>query len=434
MGIKRVFQFNNGSELVPSQVENEIAGIVGCINRLGIINVKDHGAKGDGVADDTDAIDSAISTGSRVFFPRGTYLTTGNHTVSDGKIVGYGSAAVEIKRSSGTNPVFTVTGSGEISGLTVNGNSLAGSGIIFNGSQYGSMRDVAIKSVAASSYALQITGCYYLSFQEIKMSGNSYGHIYFNDSYYSTFERIRMTGTSSDYGIKFSSGGITDLNFYDTYMESAINMTTTGIRDLRFIGMRVRIDTMPSGGWWQATNTVGGGGSEVAQVTLEHCTVLRTVSSAVPIFDVNTYQLFLKDIHIDDAVSAADWPVIRDRGTRNMRLQDFTVESTNAWVLFSSASVGGTFTDANAVNYTQGVTGTATWGNQLVGGDVSARISVRNSNINHAIRNSTGNRGGYIFQHILGNIDLTNCAVGEKNFVFNHNGTLTDPNATKVGF
>lgn len=53
---------------------------------LGWTNVKDHGAVGDGIADDTTAITTAIaalpSTGAVLYFPPGTYLTSGGFTIS----------------------------------------------------------------------------------------------------------------------------------------------------------------------------------------------------------------------------------------------------------------------------------------------------------------------------------------------------------------
>lgn len=48
------------------------------------LNVKDFGAKGDGVSDDTAAIAAAIATGgagATIFFPAGTYLVTGNPAI-----------------------------------------------------------------------------------------------------------------------------------------------------------------------------------------------------------------------------------------------------------------------------------------------------------------------------------------------------------------
>ncbi len=49
------------------------------------VSVKDFGAVGDGVTDDTTAIQAAInsmsSTGGRVFFPSGTYLVNSGITL-----------------------------------------------------------------------------------------------------------------------------------------------------------------------------------------------------------------------------------------------------------------------------------------------------------------------------------------------------------------
>jgi hypothetical protein len=53
--------------------------------RLGIANVKDYGAVGNGIANDTAAIQAAVDTGLDVYLPAGTYLVTsqGNHPVNN---------------------------------------------------------------------------------------------------------------------------------------------------------------------------------------------------------------------------------------------------------------------------------------------------------------------------------------------------------------
>src|SRR5579885_2890154 len=70
-------------------------------------NVKQFGALGDGITDDTSAIASAItaatSSGGIVFFPAGTYLTTTQTLVSNVILAGAGEGATIIKLKNATN-------------------------------------------------------------------------------------------------------------------------------------------------------------------------------------------------------------------------------------------------------------------------------------------------------------------------------------------
>lgn len=100
-----------------------------------VVSVKDFGAIGDGVADDTAAINAAIAaSGGAIYFPAGTYLTTGNHTLTTHHIVGESRNASIIKRSSGTNPVFIALNgtsrAASASDLAIDGNGLHGHGIV----------------------------------------------------------------------------------------------------------------------------------------------------------------------------------------------------------------------------------------------------------------------------------------------------------------
>ena len=51
-------------------------------------SVRDFGAVGDGVADDTTAIQNAINASDAVFLPEGTYKVTGTLTSSSSNIYG----------------------------------------------------------------------------------------------------------------------------------------------------------------------------------------------------------------------------------------------------------------------------------------------------------------------------------------------------------
>lgn len=112
-----------------------------------VFNVKDYGAKGDGVADDTTAIQSAINalpaSGGTVFFPAGTYIINGNigsvaafgvilALPNNASAIGAGMGATVIKLAAGatqTQPRMIGNATGattgiHISDLTLDGNRL----------------------------------------------------------------------------------------------------------------------------------------------------------------------------------------------------------------------------------------------------------------------------------------------------------------------
>lgn len=77
-----------------------------------VVSVKDFGAVGNGVADDTAAINSALLASPAVFLPTGTYRTTAPITLNDSNIlVGAGITSV-IKNITGSSVIQSITPTG----------------------------------------------------------------------------------------------------------------------------------------------------------------------------------------------------------------------------------------------------------------------------------------------------------------------------------
>ena len=75
------------------------------------VSVRDFGATGDGVADDTGAIQNAINAHGRVFIPPGTYRMTGPLVITENKHVFGAGPATILHADNDSIDIVTVTGS-----------------------------------------------------------------------------------------------------------------------------------------------------------------------------------------------------------------------------------------------------------------------------------------------------------------------------------
>ncbi len=153
-------------------------------DQYGVVNVKDYGAVGDGVHDDTAAIQTAIATaktagGGKIYLPCGSYKVTSTLIIdasiyiesNDATILWYG----------GASPVFTLGGNGVtilyrlgLTGLKIDGRGLATIGLNIKDLQDAVFNDIEIKSCTANAIYItntiglgQPTG--FLRFEKIKI-------------------------------------------------------------------------------------------------------------------------------------------------------------------------------------------------------------------------------------------------------------------------
>lgn len=119
-----------------------------------VVSVKDYGAVGDGVTDDTVAIQAAINTGFNLVFPAGTYLAN-NLTQSTNfqRFYAYGQVTIA-KNANGA----LLTSSGnyvEFDGIQFVGTGYTGNNVVCTGSN---PRFVNCSSYGAAGRALKATG------------------------------------------------------------------------------------------------------------------------------------------------------------------------------------------------------------------------------------------------------------------------------------
>jgi hypothetical protein len=146
-----------------------------------VVSVKDFGAVGNNVADDTAAIQAALNTGKRVYFPNGTYVTSAAITMSSANQMIGESIASTIIKCSGAHNAVTITDTSvienyncRIENMSFNGNSVGivgiqvGSGLNFSARHQ--IRSVAVYGF--TSHGIHMLGCSYTTVYEGNVSSN----------------------------------------------------------------------------------------------------------------------------------------------------------------------------------------------------------------------------------------------------------------------
>ena len=94
-----------------------------------VVSVLDYGATGDGITDDTTAIQAAINTGKSVYFPDGTYIVTALTTLSNQRLSGNGPSSILKQKAGSANFTRVITVNAQtnviIEKLHINGNGNA---------------------------------------------------------------------------------------------------------------------------------------------------------------------------------------------------------------------------------------------------------------------------------------------------------------------
>lgn len=272
-------------------------------------NVKTFGAKGDGVTDDTEAINAAIDYvddqgGGAVLFPPGTYATSTGITLGNGsnsatstihnrvRLVGLGygaSTGIVNQQVDGTSRILYTGGASssaavltlagpihgiEVENLSLDCNALAGRGVIVNHLEMGTFRRVSVRNYTAVGFDL-ITRTGFPSGCAFACSDNRFYDCYgwLDDA---SLASNTITGVSLDSGVSTASslagnpdsarnvfiGGTffygTTASSYGMYLRGADNNTI--IETLFFpyggstSGYDVYLDQWPGSGNWPMEN------------------------------------------------------------------------------------------------------------------------------------------------------------------------------------
>lgn len=228
-----------------------------------MIDVKACGAKGDNSADDRAAIQralDAVDPGGVVYFPAGTYLIgTDTALVIPAKVSirGEGPATV-VKKSSGTNDVFTTTANDvSIADLRIEGpNNTSCDGITFSGCDRGHVARVQGTLLASTVSVGVSTSCDSVVVEDVYSESNTQQGVHFNKATRGVLRNCfskTIGSTSQHHG--FYIGNTTDQLVDNCRAESCTGSGVHVYPQTSFASARLTI----LGGQYKGNGTAGSG-------------------------------------------------------------------------------------------------------------------------------------------------------------------------------
>jgi len=228
-----------------------------------VVSVKDFGAVGDGVANDTAAIEAAIAVCKggagkpALYFPAGTYnfsesvANFGLYINAAIKIVGDGPTRTILKNTSATGAgIRCASGFITISDLTLDQNGSTGIGFRCPG-QYGVVRNVQITNQAGSNYAFVADGATLVQIDSLHIlnATNGISIAPTTATQYLTFTHCSVEFTQRGLTAGISSG----MTFTELYFEP-VNGTTSFVHvmevsnslNYQFFGLNMELFGLPS--------------------------------------------------------------------------------------------------------------------------------------------------------------------------------------------
>jgi Pectate lyase superfamily protein len=187
------------------------------------VSVKYYGAVGDGVNDDTVAIQTAINTGRPVYVPAGTYKITSGLTNGTTRMQLIGSGSGQGGSSLGTPTSKIVQATANTPVITVSGSRNLVRGLLLS---FTSQQPAA--NTSAACLVLGNGGSVNI-FDDLTMANGAYG-IYQADgtaNWNNTFGSIWVTGASIS-GVYLGGSGTTT-TFVNLYIQNAFNAVNTAV-------------------------------------------------------------------------------------------------------------------------------------------------------------------------------------------------------------
>ena len=186
------------------------------------VSVKDFGAAGDGVTDDTAAIQAALLAGKIITFPAGTYLINDALSLNTHTLIGENNIRTIIKQTTDNKPILQVTGIG---------GSVRGFHLTYTNNQtYTNSSSKAIEFVAGSTI--------FQSFRDIFIDNAAFG-IYMGGGsdlktmFSCAFDNIRMSVSHTGIHINPVNSGATGSSWNNIY----INFRYDGSNQNGFYGV-----------------------------------------------------------------------------------------------------------------------------------------------------------------------------------------------------